>query len=1400
MKRILVLLFVFTSFLLFADQARVIEFNNSWDEQGFTLEHQSNTSVQLNYSIKSLIVAEENINGKLQQTISLPGNILPNDEGMPNLPGNGRFIAFEKGATPKLQVINYRVESYQNIDLAPAPRIPWDNEDGPLEYNRNNAVYSTDEFYPKEFAQLSKPTQIRGVDVVMVGITPFQYNPVTKELLVYRDIQIEVKHFGGNGQIGVESLRSRWWDPILKDAIMNHESIPVIDYSQRDNTRNGYEYLIICPDDPAFLTWADSIKVFRQQQGISTTVMTTTQVGGNTPTAIESYINSIMDPNTGWDPAPAAVLILGDYGTTGSTVVAPIWDAYCASDNIYADVNGNSMPDIVFARMTAQNETHLNTMITKVLNYERNPPTNPNFYANPITALGWQTERWFQICSETVGGFWTNEQGKTPVRVNAVYGGNPNVDPWSTATNTATVLSYFGQDGLGYIPESPSDLGGWTGGNATMVNNAINNGAFMLQHRDHGYEQGWGEPDYSSSDINGLTNTDLVFVLSINCLTGKYNMAGECFSEKFHRYTYNGENSGALGLTIASEVSYSFVNDTFVWGLYDNLWPEFMPDYGTTPDSRGVLPAFGMAAGKYFLQQSSWPYNTNNKEVTYNLFHHFGDAFTTVYSEVPQDLTVLHDPVLLGGLDSFSVLADDGSFIALSLENEIIGTGVGTGAPTSISIEPQMPGDEILVTVTKQNYYRYSVIVPVIPPTGPYVVFDDVTINDTSGNGNGLIDFGETILLSIDVENIGTVNAENVIVTLSSNDDYISLVDATEDYGTINAGATASVTNGYEIDIDGYVPDQHNVIVELSATDGTDTWTSYFSLNLNAPVFEIGEMFIDDSNGNDNGILDPGENVIITISLGNTGHAESLNALATLSCPTPGITVNNETIDLGPIGIESYEDAEYAVTADAAIQFGTPIILNFSVIAGEYEVVEDFPTQVGIHREDFESGGFAQYPWILQGYEISWPNVNPIEDFILGNSISDVEWSIDTSEYYNGEASAKSYPITHNQASFMSLTLDVTQSGEISFWYKVACEYSPSQTYFYDGLFFIIDGETADRFQPEADGSSPWSFASYQIEAGTHTFDWAYVKDGADTAGDDCAWVDFITFPSIVPVAIGTIEGSVTLVPDGAIEDTEIAIGAMILNPDASGFYAVDLPVGSYDITASLVGYETITNEDVVVMENQLTLSSFELHYLQAPDNLVAVINDDVVDLSWQHDRPTENRNREQKEIFNREFQNFNIYRNMDGGAFEILATTNELTYEDILEEAGQFDYCITAVYDQENESDASNIETIIWDGAETDDPLSPLSNVLHQNSPNPFNPETIISFDLKDDALVNLEIYNMKGQKVKQLVNSSISAGQHSVVWNGKDDNEKTVSSGIYFYQFKTGEYQATKKMLLLK
>lgn len=94
-----------------------------------------------------------------------------------------------------------------------------------------------------------------------------------------------------------------------------------------------------------------------------------------------------------------------------------------------------------------------------------------------------------------------------------------------------------------------------------------------------------------------------------------------------------------------------------------------------------------------------------------------------------------------------------------------------------------------------------------------------------------------------------------------------------------------------------------------------------------------------------------------------------------------------------------------------------------------------------------------------------------------------------------------------------------------------------------------------------------------------------------------------------------------------------------------------------------------------------------------------------------------------------------------------------------------------------------------------------PSITVLGHNYPNPFNPETTISF-LTTESTENTElvIYNLKGQKVKTLVNKVLPAGNHSIIWNGKNDNNESVSSGVYFYKMKSGTYISAKKMILLK
>jgi DNA-binding beta-propeller fold protein YncE len=95
---------------------------------------------------------------------------------------------------------------------------------------------------------------------------------------------------------------------------------------------------------------------------------------------------------------------------------------------------------------------------------------------------------------------------------------------------------------------------------------------------------------------------------------------------------------------------------------------------------------------------------------------------------------------------------------------------------------------------------------------------------------------------------------------------------------------------------------------------------------------------------------------------------------------------------------------------------------------------------------------------------------------------------------------------------------------------------------------------------------------------------------------------------------------------------------------------------------------------------------------------------------------------------------------------------------------------------------------------------VQPLTTVLRGNYPNPFNPETSIRFDLAEAGPVRLHVFDALGQKVKTLVDGSLSAGTHQAVWRGVDQGGRSLSSGMYFYRLEVGSYSQARKMLLMK
>ncbi len=1012
--------FISTAFLLLFSittlfsQTKSIEYDNNWGKAGFTITNTKDSGIELNYSIENFSFVDMNIKGEVLQNIELPGVFLFNDAGMPSLPIESKMIAIPQNAQAKLKIVDFRTEKFQNIEMAPAPIIPLDT-DNHIEYQKDEKVFSKDAFFPEVPFQISETQKLRGVDMVMLGITPFQYNPVTKELIVYKDIKLEITYEAGH--FGDDRLRSRFWEPILDDALLNYSALPKIDFSKNSIKAKDdeYEYVILTLDDSDFVEWANVIAEYRRQQGISTGVFTLSDVpGGNTVNSIEDWVDNMY---YNWNTPPAAILLLADYGTGNSGIISKSYphpnSGNYITDNRFADVNNDDLPDIAFARITANDASQLEVMITKFIDYENSPPIAEDFYNHPITALGWQTERWFQICSETIGGFWKNNLGKDPVRINALYGGDPETDPWSIATNTNTVLNYFGPNGLNYIPDEPSELDGWEGGNAEAINEAINAGSFMLQHRDHGSEGGWGEPDYTKANIPGLNNTDLSFIMSINCLTGRFEASNECFAEKFHRYTKNGVNSGALGLIAASQVSYSFVNDTYVWGCYDNMWPDFMPGETADPESRFIYPAFANVAGKNFLHQSSWPANFNNKQITYRLFHHHGDPFLNVYSEVPQDLSVFYQNVHLQNEMSMNLTVNEGSSIALTYFDEsqqktiILATAIANSGSTTLTLGT-MPavGTNMLLTITKQNYFRFTQEIEVINPSGSYDVLEGFVIND---GGNQEAEYGETFNLDMTLKNIGVSTSENVLATISTEDSYVvSLVNAENvSFSNIEANGSSTSSGQFTVELDNAIPDEHIVEFDLTITDDSgESYQSTFSITVNAPILTIGDLFVDDSaSGNDDGYLDAGETADIIIQAKNNGHASIPNVIGNITSTSMDIVINTPTTAPETLNIDQSEEFIFSVTANEEVLLGTPADIQFILSGGtdsQYTVSETKEIEIGFKPVYCEAG--ANDPAYFFIEQVQFVEIDNTSEQYLGYT--------DFTDIYTHVFAGESYPIT----------------------------------------------------------------------------------------------------------------------------------------------------------------------------------------------------------------------------------------------------------------------------------------------------------------------------------------------------------------------------------------------------
>ncbi len=165
------------------------------------------------------------------------------------------------------------------------------------------------------------------------------------------------------------------------------------------------------------------------------------------------------------------------------------------------------------------------------------------------------------------------------------------------------------------------------------------------------------------------------------------------------------------------------------------------------------------------------------------------------------------------------------------------------------------------------------------------------------------------------------------------------------------------------------------------------------------------------------------------------------------------------------------------------------------------------------------------------------------------------------------------------------------------------------------------------------------------------------------------------------------------------------------------------------------------------------------------------------------------------------EIVGYNVYRSKEEGEFENIndEPVEETFYNDTGLEETDYRYYVTAVYEV-GESEGSKGVNVGPTSVDDEDMLPTMETKLVRAFPNPFNPETIIEFSLKDTDEVTIEIFDIKGKRVRILVEDTFDSGHHKAVWKGDNNSGRRLSSGVYFYRMRTSEYMETKKVLMLK
>ena len=1512
MKKILwFFVFLIITTFLFADR---VDISKNSSQELFDHVSYGIGSTEVNFALDGYEIETLVVEGVEYKKISYwnEGEFI--EIGKPALPRFSRLIAIPDAGNVEFDIIYTEEEIISNVNIFPCQNLQSESQPADNKFVIDEAFYTNGDVFPGRVVEIGEPAIMRDFRVVNVTVNPFQYDPRTEELRIVTNVDIVVNTSGTTGENIKQTDRklSRFFEPIYQSTILNYESV---------NTReDGFQqpcYLFIYPNDATLLSNLEYITDWKHQKGFEVHTASTAQTG-TTTTSIKAYIQNAYDT---WQNPPEFVCLVGDVG--GSYNIPTFYETYSyyngEGDHPYAQLEGNDvLEDVFIGRISISSIADMQTYVAKVLYYEKEPYMDETGWYNHSVMVGDPSSSSGMSCVFTKQFIVEMMEEYAPnITATEVYSGS-----YSSAmvSNLNSGVSYFNY--RGYI-----GMSGFGNSNINSLTNyrklpfavflTCDTGSFASSYgpsRSEAFIRAGSSGNPTGAIAAMGTATSGTHTQFNNCIDagiyygifadGIYNPGGAVNRGKLSLYlnyplnpgnavnifshwnTLMGDPGVELWTGVPQDMIVNYNPQISIGTDYlevavtndngdplENAWVTALmgdDDIFATgyTDAEGyiALPIYADIQGSCYLTVTR-----------HNYIPHLGEFDIIETDKFVNVLDIIIDDdnsgTSSGNNDGF---INPGESIELKVELKNFGT------QTANSVSAVISSDEDFITITDDSEFYGNID----PGTSLYSSDDfdftvdestlgdtelriDITIDDGDGNqwtdiiflvveganlnavdytvldgGNGILDPGEVVEMNVTLQNNGSVTANAVYAELISTNSQITVSDTIGYFGNILAGGQASnTTDFFEISANTQVVVGTQVIMELHLynANGYDNTTQF--------ILNVGEVTITDP-------LGPDAYSYFCYDDGDIGY---------FNVPTyDWIEINSIGIDL-----QLYDGGDN----------GDSETINLPITFRMYG--EEYNTATICSNGWIAPGGSSQASFMnsrIPGPQGPSPMIAPFWDDLKNGYTGDVYWYHDSTQHFVViEWDHMQNDYNSAEETFQAILYDAnyyptfTGDSEIKVQYKVINNVDAG-------------GSLSEHGQ----------YSSVGIEDHTGTVGLEYTFNNAYPVAAKSLQNQMALLYTTSSQYWGFVAGQVTLLGgSGNVDEVVISNGTTYTHPDQSGNYIYPQLPGTYDITASLVGYTSIIVNNVYVVENETTVVDFILEALPIPTGFVCTIvgyND--VELIWdvpessgrdyeisreantkRYEKPTSDNRRE--------LMGYKVYR--DGVEIAEINDPTILTYIDLALAAGTYEYYVTAIHDSGESLPSDQDDVIItlpapqnpqavtqgadilitWDEPATralvyykiyrnlimiaddivdtyyldpevpngtysyniravysggyqstlspdaviehvqtnaDGMLIPKVTYLKGNHPNPFNPETRISFALSSASKTLIQIYNVKGEKVRTLLNEQLDAGHHSVIWNGTDDNGRNVASGIYFYKFKTDNFNKTKKMLLLK